>query len=260
VQEALDVASKGRTTIVVAHRLSTIRNADSIAVMQSGAVHELGSHSELIAKNGMYSSLVRLQQTRDSSEGGGICRASPSAGQCGSNTSKMLSSASRSDWTLSKGDARDGDGTEKPKAPVPSLGRMLLLNAPEWKHALVGSLSAILSGGIQPIYAYGMGSTFSIYYSKDHEEISFLLNIGQHYSFSAMGEYLTMRIRERMLGKILTFEIGWFDQDDNSSGVICSQLAKDANIVSTNRNTVHLTIILGKGSYLLIHVSVWCCR
>jgi ATP-binding cassette subfamily B (MDR/TAP) protein 1 len=154
---------------------------------------------------------------------------------------------------------------------------MLLLNAPEWKHALVGSLSAILSGGIQPIYAYGMGSTFSIYYSKDHEEIkgktrlyaliflalvviSFLLNIGQHYSFSAMGEYLTMRIRERMLGKILTFEIGWFDQDDNSSGVICSQLAKDANIVSTNRNTVHLTIILGKGSYLLIHVSVWCCR
>ncbi|PUZ76060.1 hypothetical protein GQ55_1G260600 [Panicum hallii var. hallii] len=248
VQEALDVASKGRTTIVVAHRLSTIRNADSIAVMQSGAVHELGSHSELIAKNGMYSSLVRLQQTRDSSEGGGICRASPSAGQCSSNTSKMLSSASRSDWTLSKGDARDGDGTEKPKAPVPSLGRMLLLNAPEWKHALVGSLSAILSGGIQPIYAYGMGSTFSIYYSKDHEEIkgktrlyaliflalvviSFLLNIGQHYSFSAMGEYLTMRIRERMLGKILTFEIGWFDQDDNSSGVICSQLAKDANIV-----------------------------
>ncbi|CAO2046142.1 unnamed protein product [Urochloa humidicola] len=252
VQEALDVASKGRTTIIVAHRLSTIRNADSIAVVQSGAVQELGSHSELIAKNGMYSSLVHLQQTRDSSEGNGVgenCHLSPSIGQCSSNTGKMLSSASRSSWTLSTGDTRDGEeSSEKPKLPVPSLGRMLLLNAPEWKYAVVGGLSAILTGGIQPIYAYCMGCTFSIYYSTDHGEIkekirlyalvflalvviSFLLNIGQHYSFGAMGEYLTKRIREWMLEKILTFEIGWFDQDENSSGAICSQLAKDANIV-----------------------------
>ncbi|CAN6251886.1 unnamed protein product [Urochloa humidicola] len=251
VQEALDVASKGRTTIIVAHRLPTIRNADSIAVVQYGAVQELGSHSELIAKNGMYSSLVHLQQTRDSSEGNGVgenCHLSPSIGQCSSNTGKMLSSASRSSWTLSIGDARDGDSSEKTKLPVPSLGRMLLLNAPEWKYAVVGGLSAILTGGIQPIYAYCMGCTFSIYYSTDHGEIkekirlyalvflalvviSFLLNIGQHYSFGAMGEYLTKRIRERMLEKILTFEIGWFDQDENSSGAICSQLAKDANIV-----------------------------
>lgn len=46
-----------------------------------------------------------------------------------------------------------------------------------------------------------------------------------------MGEYLTKRIRERMLSKILTFEVGWFDQDENSSGAICSRLAKDANVV-----------------------------
>nr|CAB3450025.1 unnamed protein product [Digitaria exilis] len=257
VQEALDVASKGRTTIVVAHRLSTIRNADSIAVVQSGAVQELGSHGELMAKNGMYSSLVHLQQTRDSSEGngagGGTCRTSPTAEQC-SNTSKILlsSSASRSNTnrTLSMGDAGDGDSNDKPKIPVPSLGRMLLLNAPEWKHALIGGLSAVLSGGIHPVYAYGMGCSFSIYYSKDHDEIkektrlyalvflalvvlSFLLSIGQHYSFGAMGEYLTKRIRERMLAKILTFEIGWFDQDENSSGAICSQLARDANITGS---------------------------
>jgi ATP-binding cassette subfamily B (MDR/TAP) protein 1 len=39
-------------------------------------------------------------------------------------------------------------------------------------------------------------------------------------------------VREQMLAKILTFEIGWFDRDENSSGAICSQLAKDANVVS----------------------------
>uniref|UniRef100_A0A0E0CH13 Uncharacterized protein n=1 Tax=Oryza meridionalis TaxID=40149 RepID=A0A0E0CH13_9ORYZ len=66
VQEALDMASMGRTTIVIAHRLSTIRNADIIVVMQSGEVMEPGPHDELIAnENGLYSSLVRLQQTRD---------------------------------------------------------------------------------------------------------------------------------------------------------------------------------------------------
>ncbi|KAJ9135223.1 hypothetical protein P3X46_032431 [Hevea brasiliensis] len=46
-----------------------------------------------------------------------------------------------------------------------------------------------------------------------------------------MGEYLTKGIRERMLSKILTFEVGWLDQDENSSGAICSRLAKDANVV-----------------------------
>ena len=169
VQEALDAASVGRTTILVAHRLSTVRNAYSIAVMQSGAVQELGSHSELIAKNGMYSSLVHLQQNRDSGEGtevGGTCGASPSGGQCSS--SKMVSSASRSSSTWSVGGARDGENAdEKPKPPVPSFGRLLLLNAPERKFALVGSSCAVLSGAIQPIFAYGMGCTLSIYYVLD---------------------------------------------------------------------------------------------
>ncbi|KAL3526002.1 hypothetical protein ACH5RR_014374 [Cinchona calisaya] len=46
-----------------------------------------------------------------------------------------------------------------------------------------------------------------------------------------MGEYLTKRIREWMLSKMLTFEIGWFDQNENATGAICSRLAKDANVV-----------------------------
>lgn len=63
VQEALDRVMVGRTTIVVAHRLSTIRNADVIAVVQNGKIVETGSHDELILKqNGAYSSLVQLQE------------------------------------------------------------------------------------------------------------------------------------------------------------------------------------------------------
>ena len=61
IQKALDKLSKDRTTIVVAHRLSTIRNADKIAVIQKGKVKEIGSHDELIDRNGIYTHLYNLQ-------------------------------------------------------------------------------------------------------------------------------------------------------------------------------------------------------
>ena len=61
IQHSLDELCKGRTTLVVAHRLSTVRNADEIAVIMNGKVTERGTHDELIAANGTYKSLYQLQ-------------------------------------------------------------------------------------------------------------------------------------------------------------------------------------------------------
>ena len=61
IQQALDELCKGRTTLVVAHRLSTIRNADEIAVVRDGKITELGNHEELMAKGGTYKALYELQ-------------------------------------------------------------------------------------------------------------------------------------------------------------------------------------------------------
>ena len=66
VQDALAEFTRGRTTIVIAHRLSTVQNADVICVMEGGTIVEKGSHAELVAKGDAYARLVRAQLLTDS--------------------------------------------------------------------------------------------------------------------------------------------------------------------------------------------------
>ena len=61
IQHAIDKLIAGRTSIVIAHRLSTIRKADKILVLDAGVVKEMGSHAELMAKQGHYYQLHKMQ-------------------------------------------------------------------------------------------------------------------------------------------------------------------------------------------------------
>ncbi|KAK5842637.1 hypothetical protein PVK06_005015 [Gossypium arboreum] len=123
---------------------------------------------------------------------------------------------------------------------------LLQMNAPEWKRTLMGCFGAISSGAIQPIYAYCMRIVASVYFLKDSSKLkseiklysliflglavaSFFANLLQHYNFAIMGERLVNRVREKILAKVLTFEIGWFDQDENSSAAICARLSTEAS-------------------------------
>jgi len=63
VRNALDALMRDRTTIVIAHRLSTVRHADIIVVLDRGRLVEQGSHAELMARNGLYARLIRRQMT-----------------------------------------------------------------------------------------------------------------------------------------------------------------------------------------------------
>jgi ATP-binding cassette subfamily B protein len=65
IQKTFEKLSEGRTTIVIAHRLSTVRNADRIAVVDGGRIIELGSHRELMEKGGAYAALVRTQELKE---------------------------------------------------------------------------------------------------------------------------------------------------------------------------------------------------
>lgn len=155
-----------------------------------------------------------------------------------------LSSASRKDGITIDSVAPDA----KFKPQIPSFRRLLMLNRPEWKQAIMGLIGAIAFGFVQPFYAYVLGDMIAVFYQKDYAKMrheikiyvsifmvlavaAFTVNLLQHYNFAAMGEYLTKRIRVRMLRNIMQFEVGWYDRDENASGAVCSRLASDANMV-----------------------------
>jgi ABC-type transport system involved in Fe-S cluster assembly fused permease/ATPase subunit len=78
VQATIDALPAGGTRLIIAHRLSTICKADQIAVLDQGQVTELGTHGELLAKNGLYASLWRKQTGEDSGLGSPVVpQASP---------------------------------------------------------------------------------------------------------------------------------------------------------------------------------------
>ncbi|XP_057461232.1 putative multidrug resistance protein [Actinidia eriantha] len=153
-------------------------------------------------------------------------------------------------YSVQFNDSFDSDDEDfyQPRNPTPSQWRLLKMNAPEWGRSLLGCIGAIGSGAVQPINAYCVGAMISVYFHTDKSRIrsdariyslvflglglfNFVTNLLQHYNFAIMGEKLTRRVREKLLEKMMTFEIGWFDQDENTSAAICARLSTEANIV-----------------------------
>ncbi|XP_051132201.1 putative ABC transporter B family member 8 [Andrographis paniculata] len=252
VQDALDQASMGRTTLVVAHKLSTIRNADTIAVVSSGTIVETGAHQELIEMNSHYAKLAKFQRQMselDPDQGielNALSSARSSAGRKSTARSSPASFASPTPFHITS----DHHHQPTSSSPAPSFFRLLSLNSPEWKQCTVGSLSAVAFGTVQPIYALTIGGMISAFFAPSHTEmqvrieryaliftslcvVSILLNLCQHYNFAYMGECLTRRIRLKMLEKMLTFEAAWFDEEENSSSALCARLSNEASMVKS---------------------------
>ncbi|XP_071725832.1 putative multidrug resistance protein [Rutidosis leptorrhynchoides] len=262
VQKAIDQALVGRTTIVIAHRLTTIRRANLIYVLQSGKVVESGSHDELMQINGgQYFKMVELQLSAApgpeyKSPHRLSVSASPRSAKSSPHSTPLLNGFSpgfsvSTPYSVEFNASYDGyyeDNFDKQSHPKPSQFRLLKMNAPEWVAALWGCLGAIGCGAVQPINAYCIGAVINIYFQVDKSTIvdharkySYIfLGVGilnvfssvvQHYFFAVMGEKLTTRVREKLLEKLLTFEIGWFDRDENTSASICAMLSSEANMV-----------------------------
>ncbi|CAI0472893.1 unnamed protein product [Linum tenue] len=268
VQEALDRAMVGRTTVVVAHRLSTIRNADMIAVVQGGKIVEIGSHEDLIAdSNSAYASLVHLQEA---------VSASGKHSQELSRTRSNLGASFRSDKdsVISRAGL---DGAEPAKPSTVSMRRLYAMVAPDWIYGVSGTIGAFFAGAQMPLFALGVSQALVSYYmdwdTTRHEvkRIAILFSIASvltviahavaHLSFGIMGERLTFRVREKMFSAILQNEIGWFDDLNNNSSMLASRLATDATLLKTivvDRSTILLQNLgLVVTSFVIAFILNW---
>jgi ABC-type multidrug transport system fused ATPase/permease subunit len=154
VQEALEKASEGRTTILIAHRLSTVRNAGMTSVFRYGEIVESGCHEELIRKHGgAYHELIKMQEVhRETTKVlGGDDRDDLSKQYAASNAQGATKSAEESVIAV--------DGVEAPAEEKTCsvdrgvIARMFEVNRGEWPFILLGVIGAGLAGACWPLRA-----------------------------------------------------------------------------------------------------------
>jgi ATP-binding cassette subfamily B (MDR/TAP) protein 1 len=254
VQEALNRIMVGRTTLIVAHRLSTISSADCIAVVHTGKVVEQGVHDELIKDpDGAYSQLVRLQQahTKDMHEAPNtevsgsiyksrslsleqsIARDSPrNKGQHSFTKSIGLSGSdelNRQVFTDRQEDEESGDNKAPKKTPIK---RLFKLNKPEAPVLILAVIAAFVHGLMFPSFSIMMSGGIRTFYYPPHQlrkdsrfwalvcllfAVIALISIQlEYFLFGMAGGKLIQRVRSLTFQSIVHQEVAWFDEPSNS--------------------------------------------
>uniref|UniRef100_A0A8B9GHR0 ATP binding cassette subfamily B member 4 n=1 Tax=Amazona collaria TaxID=241587 RepID=A0A8B9GHR0_9PSIT len=258
VQAALDKAREGRTTVVVAHRLSTVRNADLIAVFEGGVITELGNHLKLLERKGIYYKLVNMQSIEaevpspEKDENALSVKKSESEPEFEEPLARGLRRHSTQRNTKKPG-AQNEDTDEKKSSPdeelVPaSFLKIMKLNKTEWPYFVAGTLCAIINGGLQPAFAIVFSEIIGIFAETDKNVlreksnlysvlflvlgiVSFFTFFFQGFTFGKAGEILTMRLRFMAFKAMLRQDMSWFDNTKNNTGALTTRLANDASQV-----------------------------
>uniref|UniRef100_UPI004038F499 ATP-binding cassette sub-family B member 5 n=1 Tax=Callospermophilus lateralis TaxID=76772 RepID=UPI004038F499 len=239
VQAALEKASKGRTTIVVAHRLSTVRSADLIVTLKDGMVVEKGTHAELMAQQGLYYSLAMSQDIKKVNEEMESMTYSTER-----NTSPASLCAVNSIKSDSDDKSEESIQYKETSLPEVSLLKIFKLNKSEWIFVILGTLASVLNGIVHPIFSIIFAKIITMFEgdnkttlknnAETYSMIFFILGIISFVSFfmqglfyGRVGEILTMRLRHLAFKAMLYQDIAWFDDKENSTGALTTTLAID---------------------------------
>jgi len=236
VQDALASAAKGRTTIVIAHRLSTVQKADQIVVMENGRVVEKGTHSELIATQSTYASLVRAQNLRQHDN-----ELEPEAALINQETTTSERPNSRSNLEAAEGSSKNIDA----HSVLELVSLVWDLNKQERSHLVVGTMAGMVSGAGFPILGIFFGNAVIAFtdaalstggHSQNFWSLM-LLMLGlalflaysiQGFCFAVAGAALARRARSWAFSALMRQDMGFFDRDENSSGSLAAFLSTEA--------------------------------
>ncbi|VDL59798.1 unnamed protein product [Hymenolepis diminuta] len=253
VQTALDKAGVGRTVIMVAHRLTTVRNADKILVVDKGVVKESGTHDELVQYNGIYANMLSSQTKKKNEEYSDSEPESDAEERTPPKGSKLTNVWKRT--------SRDGESesiasntTNASSLVVATrknvLARAFMLNKPEFPIFFFGLFISLLSGVIQPAFALLYSEMFKSFTMTDPSErmkrtelisammalLGLLRLLTQLVANSALGwagAKLTQRTRSLLFNAMIEQEPGWFDEIANQPGILTARLATEVSSLET---------------------------
>ncbi|KAK2601545.1 hypothetical protein QQS21_004930 [Conoideocrella luteorostrata] len=264
VQSVLDTASRHRTTIVVAHRLSTIRNADKIVVLAEGRVIEQGKHEELIARDGVYAALVEKQNVQDKTTTTAIDSDEISIEHKQLDDPLLLSSGhnvaaayldpmedkSGSTTTHHARNAEGADSRLRPNAKQ-TLAFIARMSGSDWRLLLFGLVCAIMAGLGIPAQAVlfaklltAIGLSSSRFGELTDEvklysglyvalgAVAFISWLGVGVALSKATQKLSRRVREICFDSIMAQEMAFFDEPGHTPGALASVLSKSTDDLS----------------------------
>ncbi|SMY22604.1 unnamed protein product [Zymoseptoria tritici ST99CH_1A5] len=242
VQDALDRVSADKTTLIIAHKLATVRKADNIAVMTEGRVVEQGTHSELVALDGLYASMVRSQdlgaksgeeaQIADDDDEGGL----EPAMTLQRPKSEVVSAAAQA--KLKKLTAETMN-----YSLLRSIWVMFGENRKRlWLSYVIAVVGSLIAGATYPVQAIIFSRLINVFTIRDRSEAQnqanffalmfFVLALANLFAYAVIGwccniigQVVTKRYRLEMVRRVLNFDQDFFDRPQNGSGSLTSKLS-----------------------------------
>lgn len=243
VQEALNRVSKDRTTVMIAHRLSTVKNADNIIVMSAGQVIEQGTHHELIDRNGHYAKLVAAQELDVSATGivgsGNDDKERHTTDFLDEDVPQRTSSAALSPEKHITHEVEEAD----PTMPDYSVLRCIFMFLAEEKSLygliIIAIAGCIIAAGTFPGQAVIFSRLTDVFITRTAAKDSnfwalmlFIVALGNLICYFVLGvvcnlisQSCTHRYRLEMFQHIIKMDISFFDLEENNSGALSSKLS-----------------------------------
>jgi ATP-binding cassette, subfamily B (MDR/TAP), member 1 len=275
VLAALQKSAKetGRTTIVIAHRLATVKDADEIVVMSHGTVAEKGTHEFLMKSDGLYRQLIEAQKFDKTDPG-----TTPASTSSGSMAKTVDDVAVETDEESSTPASEDEVVEPSRLSMFQVLRRCFALSKPELPFVIAGFTASILSGAAIIGEAIVFGSLVQALNDPDmsnfHDHVNFLClmffilalivlvtNSTSGTAFGVVSESLIVRVRDISLRTILGQDLTWFSNRKRSPHALMSTLNMDSGSLSGLSGVIIGTIFSATTSTLcgiiLAHVVAW---